>query len=346
MIKQRLKYLAICAIISIGFIVVLFEVVQYEKNKPNDFIRSLPPHLIVAGKTFDLKSNSFYIAGLSADSIYLASFNTPYFIMSLDYHLIAIKDRKIMWTGGYKISKSANLNVNYPFIYLNDDNEGRHYKTNLDNLRKVTAMQILPYTASAILNQHSFVDRIIDNKGQNQLIWESGTLKSIKIHQKLLENQGDGIFSSDGVLFHLPETNYAVYLYHYRNQFLCIDSNLNLVYRGKTIDTISHVHISVSSIKSKHEITMASPPLMVNRTGCANEKYIFINSGLSANNEKQDLATNTQIIDVYNTKNGKYEFSFYLPPLGKYKAKDFKVYGGNLVAIYDHFVTVYKLNFK
>ena len=120
---------------------------------------------------------------------------------------------------------------------------------------------------------------------------------------------------------------------------------MKLLYTGKTIDTISHARIKVSKIASDGTITMAAPPLRVNKGACANDRYLFINSNLNANNEPYDVLDSADIIDVYDLDNGKYKLSFYLPNLGGKKVNDVKVYGNRLVAWYGRYLTVYQLKF-
>jgi hypothetical protein len=58
---------------------------------------------------------------------------------------------------------------------------------------------------------------------------------------------------------------------------------------------------------------LAEPPPIVNKKSTVSEKYLFINSGLKANNEEKELFSEYSVIDVYSVEDGKYQFSFYLP---------------------------------
>ncbi len=53
----------------------------------------------------------------------------------------------------------------------------------------------------------------------------------------LLQKQVDGIFCTDGMMSYCKKSGKLIYVYYYRNQFICADSNLHLIYRGNTIDT-------------------------------------------------------------------------------------------------------------
>jgi hypothetical protein len=346
MTKKRVTYLAVCLTVSVASVASLYFISPYLRNRPNGFIRLLPSHILEPGTILDLKYNSYYIAGLTKDTIYLANHTTPYHLVEIDYSLQKSVDRQITWSRDIKISEAAIITVDSPDVYLNDGFGATLFRTKLDNINQISVFQTPPFTGSANITDHSIVCRCINSRKENVLVKQSLGLKTLKINEGLIQKQGDGIFSTDGMLSKIPGTSNIIYTYHYRNQFFCADSNLNLQYRGKTVDTVSHAHITVAEIKSDGAITMSSPPLMVNRSCCASEKYLFINSALNANNEPHELLDKLLIIDVYNIKDGKYKFSFYLPDAVGKKASDFKVYGNKLVAIYDHYISVYGLNFN
>src|SRR5690606_29221831 len=90
-----------------------------------------------------------------------------------------------------------------------------------------------------------------------------------------------------GVLHYDPGAARLVYVYYYRNQFLCLDTNLNVQYKGRTIDTVSHAHIKVASLASEGKQTLTSPGGVVNRLSCMDGKWVYVNSKLMANNERK-----------------------------------------------------------
>jgi len=346
MILKRLKFLVLCGTLAVTCVATVYLYSQKEANRRNGFIRLLPPHLLLPGKTYDLRYNSFYIAGLTSKTIYLASFTSPFLLSELSYDLKQKLDMQINWSNEYKIHKSAYIIVDSPFVYLNDGFDRRRFETRLADDHKIILYNTPVFTASSNIGTQIWIDRCINGKGNNFLMKINRDGKTSKIDTSLLQKQGEGIFSTDGIFVKIPQSDKFYYIYYYRNEVLCIDSNLDLAFKTKTIDTISRAHISVAKVNSDNSLTLSSPPLLVNRMGFANEKYLFVNSKLAANNENRELLDRMQIIDVYYVKNGKYRFSFYLPQLARKKANDFKVYGNSLVAIYDHYITVYKLNFE
>src|SRR5262249_2111967 len=154
-----------------------------------------------------------------------------------------------------------------------------------------------------------------------------------------------GIFCTDGSLLAQADSNRLIYVYNYRNQWICLDTNLNIRYKARTIDTNSRVKFTVGSIPSQHAITMSSPPTFVNQQSCISGNSLFIHSALQADNDESDVYSISSPIDVYSLVDGKYLLSFYLPDYRKHKIRDFRVSGNTLVALYDHYVYTYTLLF-
>ncbi|SEM22257.1 hypothetical protein SAMN05216436_102278 [bacterium A37T11] len=128
----------------------------------------------------------------------------------------------------------------------------------------------------------------------------------------LLRGQQDDFFTTLGSLLVDPMHNKVVYVYLYRNEFMVLDTGLNLQYRARTIDTISQAKIK-TAVLDKNTLTLASPPLMVNEQGVLQWPYLYIHSCILAANEDPDVFDRHRVIDVYDLNDrGRYCFSFYL----------------------------------
>jgi hypothetical protein len=141
-------------------------------------------------------------------------------------------------------------------------------------------------------------------------------------------------------------SNSLVYLYYYRNEFICADTNLNLKYRGKTIDTNTVAKIKIAKLNSRNQLTLAEPPLLVNKSACVWKNYLFVQSHLIADNENKEIFRHASVMDVYNLQTGLYRFSFYLGDYGQNKVKSFKVADNHLVAIFGRYYLSYQLSPK
>lgn len=343
MFKKRIGWLIVCLLAGISVVVLLFLVTKKEREKDNSFIRLLPSHIVLPGNIIDLKSSRWYFAGITGDSIYLGNSFTPDKITGLDSNLKQLMEIKWNFPNGSRFYNGSFNLVDNMSIYTLDGNQPKLYSgEKLDN--ELKPIKSPPYFTQGIsIDKNVFIFRVVIN-GQNRLVKYANSTTT-KMPPNILEKQIDGIFCTDGNLVRIPHTTNFIYVYYYRNQFLYADSNLKVLYKGKTIDTNTHAKIKVSTIKSQNQTTLSAPPVYVNKQSAANEKYLFIHSGLKADNEMAETLDGLSVIDVYELKNGKYKFSFYLPNFNGKKLTDFRVYGQSLYALYDHYLNKYQLNF-
>ncbi|WP_316834612.1 hypothetical protein [Pedobacter nutrimenti] len=335
----------ICLIGSTSLIVILYFISNKGHAAENGFIRLLPSHKLIGVISQDIRYNIWYIAGTSNGAIYFGNNIVPGRISKVDTSMVNYQEINLFGFEKMQVSKGSFIQIDSPFFYFLDGVKPVILRGSVSDCHLSKQLNSTTYFTGGIpLTKNSFALRSVYNGLGNKLIKQSikpGSLKATS----LLEKQVDGMFCTDGEMVKIPGSSKMIYVYYYRNQFLCADSNLNLLYKGKTIDTISHAQIKVARIKSSGEITMAAPPLYVNKRACANEKYLFVQSALRANNETDYMIKDVSMIDVYAVKDGKYQFSFYLPDFRGFKVRDFKIYGQSLYALYDHYLYKYQLNF-
>jgi len=343
--KSRIQTLASCFVGSVMGVAILYWVSNWSIHNPNGFIRMLPSHKIIGVNSLDVKYNSFYLAGADTKYVYLANTTTPGLVLRTSLSLKDTTAMRLTFGDSAGIFKGSFIFVDSPNIYLMDGIKPAVYQVDLSNLKLVRQINTTFFTAGIPVSKNSFVFRSVDSTNENILLKTTIDSPFIKTGVGLLQKQVDGIFCTDGILEKVPESSKLIYTYYYRNQFICMDTNLNLLYRGKTIDTISRAHISVTSISSSNQMTLSSPPLFVNKQISANKNWLFVHSALKADNETQAVLDAVSIIDVYSLKDGKYYLSFYLPDFRGKKIRDFKVFGNTLVALYDHYIYTYEINF-
>lgn len=139
-------------------------------------------------------------------------------------------------------------------------------------------------------------------------------------------------------------------MFYRRGEFLCMDTNLNVVYKAKTIDTVHNANIktelrnetSGDGTKVLKRI-LSTPPNLVNIYYTISGNQLFILSALRADNETQYEFSRNSSIDVYNTVNGSYLYSFHLPKYNNELLRQFEIKGNLLIGIYDHYVVTYHL---
>jgi hypothetical protein len=151
-----------------------------------------------------------------------------------------------------------------------------------------------------------------------------------------------GGFQTDGMLYYDTTTKQACYTYFYQNGFICMDTNLNLKLKARTIDTITHREIKVARVASS--LTMKQPPQFVNLTGSVYAGKLFLQSMLKADNEYELDFNENSVVDIYSLTTGGYKGSFYIPAYEGKKAQQFQVSDKKLYAFYGKTVVLYDLD--
>jgi hypothetical protein len=337
-----------CLVFSLLLIAVLYILSDKLNHKKNGFIRIIPPDRIMPMKTRDIKYADYYIAGITSHHIYLGNIQAPGHLLVTDYTLRDTQHLQLYSSDTSKFAWNAvKVLIDSPDIYMTEGITPSILKGSMPSFN-ISRCRIdsIRFSISVPISEESFVFRTYSPRLKQQiLIKKTFDSPHFKIILFELEKQSDGIFSTDGMLLYEHNQAYLIYVYFYRNLFVCLDTNLNQVYKGKTIDTISIAKIKIENIKSENEQTFSSPPLLVNKKSCVNGKWFFVNSKLKANNENKELFNHSSVIDIYSTKNGQYNFSFYLPDYNGKKLNDFRVYDNTLIALFDQYIRIFKLNF-
>jgi len=312
-------------------------------HSTNGFIRLVPPHVVFPQKIRDLRVNSFYLAGGTDTRFYLGNHTAPQLVTTLDQSLADSSIHRLsMPSAGGRFARSLLTEVDSPGIYLFEGVTPTVVQGSVNDSLLHRIQENFYFNLAIPLSPVSRVFRAVDRRKQNILVKQLGD--SITRADDILEKQVDGIFCTEGNLHAQPRVNRLVYVYAYRNQFIVMDTNLNIRFKARTIDTISHVKFNVGYIPSQRSITLSSPPLFVNKKSCVSGNYLFIHSALRADNDEASIYDVGSPIDVYSLIDGKYLFSFFLPDYQKHKVRDFRVFGSTLVALYDHYVYTYQLN--
>lgn len=342
MIRSRLIILSGCFFSSSLLVIILYFLSGWMSQHPNGFLRKLPSHKIQGLGFTKLQGRYSYLAGDDKNDIYLGNWLKKNCLLKINKWT---KDSTLLKVTGFdtfKFTRAGYLKTHSTQLFLFDGNRSLIFSGESRNGKLDKSYNTPYFTAAVPISQNSYILRVV-KQGQQNILVKFINNKLMKSY--LLKMQGNGIFSTDGMLITSTTPNRIFYVYYYRNQFLSLDTNLKVLYKGKTIDTVAHAHIKVAPINSLNEITMASPPLFVNEQCSANDKWLFIHSALKADNEVNTLTDHAATIDVYSIKDGKYDFSFYLTDFNKEKMQDFIVYGNTLIALYDQYLYFYQLNF-
>ena len=328
---------------------ILFAISRNKSNGKTDFKRFFQPHELNLLRKFDLKYNSYYIAGRTGPLIYLGNVTSPALLTS--FNLINGDTQSVRLNLPLNPDKTVpnyQLSVDSPYLYAFEGTTPQILHGDLNNkLMAAYPKQNLYFSNGISLYPNNFAFRKYDAiLKQNILVKNSfdSTSPSLIEGKDLLQKQVDGLFCTDGMMSFEKKSGKIIYVYYYRNQFICADSNLHLIYRGNTIDTNQFAKIKVGKITSENKITFAAPPILINKTSSVSGNFLYVNSNVRADNESPESFRVSSVIDIYEIQNGAYRYSIYIPDLEDKKINQFKVYDHFLTVITGHYLLVYEMH--
>jgi uncharacterized membrane protein YphA (DoxX/SURF4 family) len=341
--------LPIVFVCSISVVILLFIVSEDIIHHRNNFIRRFPHHPILKTHEKDIQFNSYYIAGIADGKIYLGNITAPLNILVLDTSLqhqerfvIQLKNENIAF-------RRIALKVKPPYFYVFDGTVPTILSGSIKDWKASQLMKGKAYfSLSEAINSKTFVFRAVSSTMHNSilgLLRISDTIQ-VRLAPYLLQKQIDGLFDTDGMLLYNEQLQKVIYTYYYRNQYLVIDTNLKLNYIGHTIDTTSRARIKVAYIHSRNQSKLSAPPLLVNKGTSTYGNYLFVNAGLMGLYEPEEMWRTASIIDVYDFRHKRYDFSFYINNEEQHKMEHFQVVDNLVVALIGHKIVTYRLYTK
>lgn len=351
LVKSKSFIVSILCILFGGIIIVttLYLLSEEEIHRNNSFLRRYPPHPVTTIKGLNIKYNSYYIAGIAEDRIYLGNTSAPAHILSVDTTLADLKTYQIDLDNEQQITfLSPQIRIQSPYFFLIDGNVPVIFKGKLSDWKAhLYWLGDKDNTFSHVETASStqFVFRSLDKSGNQNVIGriDFDNPDTLSISNQLLQKQIDGIFDTDGMLRYNSELNRLIYVYYYRNEFITADTNLKLDYHGRTIDTVKNATIKIASTNSGQVKTLAEQPMVINHQSYSSGKYLFIKSDRLGKYEPEEMLKDASIIDVYNLESKTYEFSFYLYDYKREKIKSFQIYKNILIGLSEHHIVLYRL---
>lgn len=313
----------------------------------NGFTREVKQDILQQKKIFNIPHKSMYFIGSSSleKDIYLKDFSHRNEIYSIDENLSFLLTRSLKLPKDSVLSENrVTVGVNGIYMHISNNQSGslsvinnNSNKTSNHRLPDVTWMDQVN-----ILSDYSIIGRNLRLDGKffkRELIKFNYNLnKTIK--KVTIKRKYDGAFCTDGMLKLDVESGKIFYMFFFRGEFMCLDSNINLNYIAKTIDTITIRNISTSHIKNgkgeyqKNSVKLSKPIKAVNKSYALYQNYIYLLSAIKGDSESNSDFKNNQVVDVYNQKTGKYIYSFYIPNYKGEKAQDLKITNNFLYAVY------------
>lgn len=329
-------------------VVVILNSIKRKQDFSGGFTRNLKPDFTHSEMVFDLGAGSFYFAGTDSASVYLSRIGDPRRLLRLSHRLEDTSSMSISLPNERIAFGALQLRVDDIGFYGSETVSPSFLEGSMSN-GKLKTQKIPPisFLSSPVrLSRSSLAVKSYDealNKSIFNKVSKDTALNRFRVD--VLERQVDGFFCTDGLLLFENKSGTMIYIYYYRNQFLALDTSMNVRYVGRTVDTVSKAHIRVAQIKSQQSFTMNAPPIIVNTKAAATSKFLFVCSVLKADNQDEASFDDASTLDVYLLQDGTYQFSFVLPSYRNLKLKEFIVQGNYVFAIYGDYVVRYTVDF-
>lgn len=339
--------LLLLTIFSSLVVTIIYLSSEKQSKRNNAFIRKYIPHAIEEVGHYNLPSNSFYIAGVDDNSIYLGNYNAPLYIKQLDTLLKDEKEFRISIDSLHLPYRRIRIAVHPPYFYLGDGTIPILFKGNIKDWKA----SIFSYQ-DAYFNEFKIIDSLnigIATTSSINNIDAIGILKMSNdtiipfINHSLITKKADGVFETNGNLLWNNKNKKFIYTYYYRNSFEIADKDLTYIKTGKTIDTISKPILDIAHYKKTEKYKLGVKSIIVNRRSTTYGDYLYINSDRLGKYETDEYLNSVAIIDVYDITNNTYAFSFYLNHQIDAKLNDFQVFNNLLVSIVDNKLWIHRL---
>lgn len=330
------------AIGSIAFLLVWASEEQYQSY---DFRRLGLSNRLTLINFKDLGYNSYYIAGATDRYTYLGNSVSPLHLLVIDVKTVDTTHVGLdlsSYEGLARGPLSVMVRDDELFLLGGDTRSVLKGTTGKWQLKPFLNGDITTFDQATPSSTGSVFFRTI--RGRKYVLGHQDSLSlPATIKYDLLRSQKEGIFEADGLLACDAESSKLIYTYRYRNEFVCMDTSLTLLYRQHTIDPIDTARIQVSELRSGRSM-MAIPPLTVNRMCYANAGKLWVVSAIMGAGERVELFKTSTAIDVYDIdEKGRYLYSFYVPYFRSKQLKSFAVKGNRLLAIHDRYFVEYQL---
>lgn len=288
------------------------------------------------------------IGGVSKNRIYFQTKN-PNQLVSTDLELKNDTDIVFDFGKNQRLGTKFKYIVDSPLAYIFAGNVPAVIVVNIPTKEK----KIYQFTNSLFsrgvpISKQTFAVRGFDSliRTVDQIFMKFDPENSRLYKEDMVsERRNDGGISTDGVLQYDSTTNTLSYVFFYRNEFICMDTNLNVIYKTKTVDTFSILQAKSDSVYQNGDLTYTntSPLRIINGDCCVDQGKLFINSWVKADNESVVNNSQNAVIDVYDLKNGTFAGSFYIPKFKNERMKGFKIVSNLIIVLYKNYIVTYKL---
>ncbi len=348
---RHIFFILATIIIAIGIVVVLAWNIaspNYEKNGfSRNFVVKALGQLSMAKKNQEVTD----ICGATPYHLYFKT-KTPGRILITNHDLQTTQYSTLNVTNDKKTASLFYCFVDSPWVSILAGNVPAAIISQFDKTATTYKFPAGSFTRAVMLAPYSYVLRSFDStlKMADQIFIKGNPASGYLERKKnIIATKHDAGLATDGLLNYDKMTHLITYVFFYQNQFLCLDTNLNVVYNRNTIDTTNTNRTQTGnffSARKTNTFTTTGPARFINGRSCVDNKKLYINSKLKADNETDENFMHNSVIDVYNIKNGQYESSFYIPSYKGENMINFKIINRIIIVLYKTYMISYRLPFE
>lgn len=345
MLKNFKLHLLLVSVLFSGLgILALYLLAARPEKGHSGFIRHFGLQAALV-KTITLDYNSYYLAGSDKDKIFLGNLRNPLHSVGIQIPSLDTIHINIATKGRFTFAK-ARLSIYSPYFEITDPILQNRWMGRISDWKaeKISIAQISNYVLDECLpiSKLTIISRGIKN--QQFVIGKQSRFENFgMLFPSFLKKQNDGIFSLDGIMLYESDNSRFVYVYFYRGSYIVSDSALLNQRQFSTIDTLQN-HIVNASDYQSGQVKISQNTMIVNRHAAMNTGKLFVLSKVMGSNENTDSFKKTSVIDVYDTTEGKYLTSFYIPDENGEKLKEFQVLDKYFLARYERTIRLYRIN--
>jgi hypothetical protein len=344
---KTLLMLAVLAIFGIGTVTLLFAFSEKKMLRNNAFQRKYIPKVARYLKDLDLGSQNNYIAGFRDNTIFLGNYHAPLYLKTVGITLDSVSDFPVSISNMDLPYRRAVIQVEPPYFFVGDGTVPIIFRGKIIDWKAKVFNYDRAFFKQYIVADSNHIGLASISQNTNTtvlgLISSSGRKDSVYFNDDVISRKLDGVFDTDGVLLWNKENQKYIYTYYYQNRFEVMDENMQYLYSGKTIDTVSRPILDIYYNSKTAQYSKGGKTIVVNRHMASYKKYLLINSDRLGRYEDKTIPNSTAIIDVYDIATNKYLFSFYAAHQPGSKLDDFRVDGNLLIGLVDGRLWIYRL---
>jgi hypothetical protein len=317
---------------------------QQPQSKSN-FTRLFPPGLLRQEAVNVLPSSYFYFVGMLNSEIVAANTAAPTRILLFDNKLASSRMVIVSLPEETPRFSLAKIHLDSPSFFMTDGIIPFILTGEVSDWVARRFIDQPPYFLESTIVDKDFVAVRSWNSTVNNSIFGKVTqeTENVKFKLDVLPTRKNAIFTSQGQLAYSEELNKLIYVYTYSNQVVQLDTALNVIGQFKTLDSISVPQVKIEETRPG-SFTHSAPPVVVNQISKVFGHWLFICSPRQSINEIDEEFKKYSAIDIYDLRDGSYQFSIKLFHHATFRMHDFYLNGSDLFVIYHNYILKYRMN--